>query len=124
MNNKGFAITGILYTIFILFIMTLLAILSGLNTRMKLMEKSIMSFQDDYSLKNIATEGEKNQMNSDKIALYDGKYIFGDNCTAYLKKGTAFSNAKYIGTNCNNTSELTLTDAYKFNQEAQNEEKD
>ena len=38
MNNKGFAITGILYTIFILFIMILLSILSGLNTRKNILE--------------------------------------------------------------------------------------
>ena len=97
MNNKGFAITGILYTIFILFIMTLLAILSGLNTRLKLMEKSVMSFQDDYSEKNnLVTTSNDNDISFRTNALYTGKYIFkvinseqnNDKfCILYIRRG-------------------------------------
>ena len=112
MNNKGFAITGILYTIFILFIMTLLAILSGLNTRTKILKKSIEEFEKDnnYTITE-ATNEQIASMNTTKEAAFDGKYIFDQNCEVYLKKGKKFSTL----TSCN--TESGLKEAYKFNKE-------
>ena len=111
MNNKGFAITGILYTIFILFIMTLLAILSGLNTRMKILKKSIETFEKDnnYTITE-AQSTEVTSMNTTKEAAFDGKYIFESNCEVYLKKGKNFSTITTCPTNA-------LIKAYKFNKE-------
>ena len=92
MNNKGFAITGILYTVFILFIMTMFAILAGLNTRLKLMQKSVMSFEDDYVCNNV-----ENQAYNIGYAWDDGKYFFSDECIAYLKKGAKFDDCSCSG---------------------------
>lgn len=131
MNNKGFAITGILYTIFILFIMTLLAILSGLNTRLKLMEKSVMSFQDDYSQKNnLVTTSNDNDISFRTNALYTGKYIFkvinseqnNDKfCILYIRRGANIKdNSNFINNDnfdCReylNNGKLSLVALYKF----------
>ena len=118
MNNKGFAITGILYTIFILFIMTLLAILSGLNTRTKLLQQSLKTFQNDYIMDNTTkvTVSDITKMNADKKTLYDGIYIFTSGCISYLPKGMAITTPNSANnTTCTATD--TITEAYRFNKE-------
>lgn len=121
MNNKGFAIIGILYTILILFLMIMLSVLAGLNTRKNFMEKSISSFQDDY-LGDNATK-YVSSANMYKKAPVTGKYVFSNNssdnsleCYAYLKAGTLFGNQKLL---CDNkTQELnksfSVIEIYEF----------
>ena len=121
MNNKGFAITGILYTLFILFIMTLFTIMSGLKTRTKLSEKSIEPLTNSYRTVKI---NYISQMQTSKIAQYDGKYIFQLNdtqtCTTYLKSSTSFNNASFIedkntGSPCKaEINSLVLKEVYAF----------
>lgn len=92
MNNKGFAIIGILYTILILFLMIMLSVLAGLNTRKNFMEKSISSFQDDY-LGDEISQSYVLSANTYKKAPVTGKYVFFNNsleCYAYLKAGDNF----------------------------------
>ena len=122
MNNKGFAIIGILYTILILFLMIMLSVLAGLNTRKNFMEKSISSFQDDYLGSNV-DGGYVSSANSSKTAPVTGKYVFSNNssdnsleCYAYLKAGTLFGNQKLL---CGNaTKELdnsfSVIEIYEF----------
>lgn len=119
MNNKGFAITGILYTIFILFIMVLLSILAGLSSRRSLLEKSMMSLEDDYKI----TDANMNNITG-TTAPFTGKYIYKRNnndteCTTYLKKGVslASNSVTFIESNCNliNKNELVVATGYKFN---------
>lgn len=133
MNNKGFAITGVLYTVFILFIMILLSMLSGLNHKMQLMEKSISSYIDGYKASDVSdTDSSCNvtNMNLQRKADCTGKYIFSISnnsdvvCIAYLKKGTSFAsslitfvantedNTKCV--NARNESKLVLGAVYKF----------
>ena len=38
LNNKGFAISAILYTLLILFTLTLISLIAGLNSRNKMLE--------------------------------------------------------------------------------------
>ena len=135
MNNKGFAITGILYTVFILFIMVLLSMLSGLNQRMRILEKSIEIYNDSYKALNNsenASTCDVSKMNNQQIAACTGKYIFGiknDNtiCITYLKKGTRFTSDKisFIIKNvkkkkkCQDAlrdSKLFLGEVYEFNK--------
>lgn len=118
MNNKGFAITGILYTIFILFIMVLLSILAGLSSRRSLLEKSIMSLEDDYKI----TDANMNNITG-TTAPFTGKYIFKSDtteCTTYLKKGASLDSnsdsVTFIESGCNsNKSGLVVDTGYKFN---------
>lgn len=122
MNNKGFAIIGILYTILILFLMIMLSVLAGLNTRKNFMEKSISSFQDDYL-------GEINpsyvsSANSSKTAPVTGKYVFSNNssdnsleCYAYLKAGDNFDSKTLLCGNDKrkwNESFFSVIEIYEF----------
>ncbi len=118
MNNKGFAITGILYTIFILFIMILLSILSGLNTRKNILEKSIMSFSDDYKITDASDNTDKLEENV-TVAPFSGKYVYrnneGNECVTYLKEGSQLNNPTFVYCDNNNKNELEVYKAYKFN---------
>lgn len=96
MNNKGFAITSILYTIFVLFLLILISILFALNNQNNLMRKSIESLEDDYVK---LTELKDNE--SGATAQCTGKYIFFDNTAIYLKKGATIPEYKNLfGTYC------------------------
>lgn len=112
LNNKGFAITGILYTLFILFIMILLSILSGLSTKKNIMEKSVETLANDYTW-----ECEKETTST--TAPETGKYEFANGsllCYTYLKSGTDLSNASsltFTTTDCNN-KKTTLTFNNKY----------
>lgn len=122
MNNKGFAIIGILYTILILFLMIMLSVLAGLNTRKNFMEKSISSFQDDYlgyeSLSYVSSA------NSSKTAPVTGKYVFSNNssdnslkCYAYLKAGDNFESKTLLCGNDKqkwNESFFSVIEIYEF----------
>lgn len=123
MNNKGFAIIGILYTILILFLMIMLSVLAGLNTRKNFMEKSISSFQDDY-LGSDVIDNYNSDYNSDNLisAPVTGKYVFQQvdseiSCYAYLKVGTVFSSVNLKcsdGNNINWHNGMELLSIYEF----------
>lgn len=118
MNNKGFAIIGILYTILILFLMIMLSVLAGLNTRKNFMEKSISSFQDDYLGSDVINNYSGNLIS----APVTGKYVFQQvdseiSCYAYLKVGTVFSNVNLKcsdGNNINWRNDMKLLSIYEF----------
>lgn len=92
MNNKGFAITGVLYTVFVLFLMILIAILIGLNSTNKLAKKSIESLEDDYT-GVIYDESLQPPLSTLTTAPCTGKYFFSDNeakfSFVYLKNGVS-----------------------------------
>lgn len=126
MNNKGFAIIGILYTILILFLMIMLSVLAGLNTRKNFMEKSISSFQDDY-LGDAKNSSYVYSANSSKTAPVTGKYVFSNNssdnsldnsleCYAYLKAGDNFKSKTLL---CGNEKQIwsdsfSVIEIYEF----------
>lgn len=100
LGNEGFAITGILYTIFVLFLMILLSVLGGLNIKRKLLEKNIDETKESLE--------EKCQTLTENITLpyttkYSGKYIIdinGDKYATYLSKGSTIddlSTLYYVG---------------------------
>lgn len=119
LNNKGFAITGILYTLFILFIMILLSILSGLNTRKNIMEKSVETLANDYKW------AEKTLETSQTSAPETGKYEYtaanGTKCYTYLKSGASLdiNNITFTTKECNDAktsgTSFTLTNIYWTN---------
>ncbi len=138
LNSKGFAITGILYTLFILFLLVLLSSLGGLQTKRTLLERSIIGLEDIFAGDNSKSDELVNQTNLEKIAPVDGKYIFHINtsneeatCTSYLKKGDSIDrNIHFIPKDCNdytydfsfnNPSSgniMTLREIYNFEEES------
>ena len=95
LNNKGFAITGILYTVLILFLLVLLAILGGLRASRTILERSTTHLEKTYNGNNEkSTENVEKTLNTKKAAV-TGKYIFeldtGEEkypLTSYLIKNT------------------------------------
>ena len=100
MNNKGFAITGIIYTLFIIFLMVLLSVLSGLRSYQRLMINSIGGLENSFEgIKLKGSSYEDNAIGVDGIVNYSGKYVFesgGNKCTTYLEKGTKLNTTDTI----------------------------
>lgn len=126
MNNKGFAITGIIYTLFILFLMILLTVLTGLSSYQRLMINSTRSLENSYKGEEIVDDPSTNNDKFDNIknngkADYLGKYVFkldnGIECSAYLKKDTDFSgyDNKIAKNFSQNIAELSPYDCNDYN---------
>lgn len=133
LNNKGFAITGILYTLFILFLLILVSVLSGLSIQKNMLEQSVASQEDSFIGTSLNAE-QINEIIDKKTATVTGKYIFNAKeeltgkeiiCTAYLKKDTSLNNGTannitYIPNDCNEYEEkliFTVTEVYSFEKE-------
>ena len=91
LNNKGFAITAILYALLILFSLSLVSVVAGLNSRNKILEKSIETIENKYNWECI-TEEKDPQLPNYTVTEKRGKYIFKyDNtdqkCISYIEKG-------------------------------------
>ena len=109
LNNKGFAITGILYTLLVLFLLILVFILAGLSSKRTLLMKTLNTFEEKYAgNEKIICETEESGKCGRAVKNYQtlvaGKYIFKSSdgtitCSAYLKEGV----------NIQNTSEITYT---------------
>ena len=105
LNNKGFAISAILYTLLILFTLTLISLIAGLNSRNKMLEKSIESIEKKYNWDCI---DETKDSNLPYLPTTEkrGKYIFkGTNkegnkikCTSYVNKEVNLNPEKLIYT--------------------------
>lgn len=123
MNSKGFAITGIIYTLFVLFLMISLSVLSGLNSVQRLMVNSTGVLESSFDGIKISSE-ELVEINAQGIAPYYGKYIFNARyanggrivCTSYLSKGAKFSEAVFFPSQCINTSSKELIELYSFEE--------
>ena len=101
MNNKGFAIGGILYSLFILFLLILVSVLGGLQSKKNSLMKSMASFERGI------TGNEITEVNGLVEAPVDGKYQFSllsnneVKCYAYLKKGTNLNDITFVSDSCN-----------------------
>ena len=80
LNNKGFAITGILYTVFIVFLLIMLSVLSLLRIKKNMLEKSLEVLEGSFDGKKMDIEAIKNfnsGSSEDKGKINNtGKYIF------------------------------------------------
>jgi hypothetical protein len=126
MNNKGFAITGIIYTLFILFLMLLLAVLSLMKTYQRLIINSVNGIDAIFKGEEIA---DITKIKDSGITLYTGKYIFNviknDNttytCSTYLENGADIYNDDIIlsPSICNtNIKTVELISVYSFEGES------
>lgn len=124
MNNKGFAITGIIYTLFILFLMILISVLSGLNSSQRLIINSIEQLTSSLEETTLIEGSEITSINESGTAPYFGKYYFtviGSDtieCSTYLEKGIHFKTERIILSpqDCNDyiSSGLTLKKIERF----------
>lgn len=124
MNNKGFAITGVLYTIMILFLLILLSILAGLSSRNNLLKKSVESLESNFVGKEI-----KEFTITENKAPFTGKYVFrvtggpeDTECYSFINKDselkvsttdgeTDVTNITFVTNDCNTKKNNSL---YKF----------
>lgn len=97
MNNKGFAITGILYGLMLIFILALtsfLSILVGKNRRIDELEKSVY---ENLELKKETYNFADNEDNYKYTTSSNGLYTFnynGSTCNAYLPSNTVVITSK------------------------------
>ncbi|MDD5827483.1 MAG: hypothetical protein PUD25_06965 [Bacilli bacterium] len=78
LDNKGFAITGILYTLFILFILLMFSILNGLQSKKQMLERSTVKLEESFKSKDVTNDsniGIEKALTEGK-ALTTGKYLF------------------------------------------------
>ena len=118
-GNKGFAITGILYTLFVLFLIILFSILGTMSYKSAMLEKTVLGLAEDLSLKKV--DDISKGITNNKTANFDGKYVFerkllGNSlkCSTYLKKGAELSkdNLTFIPNDCNKGEyEISLDDS-------------
>ena len=109
MNNKGFAITGILYGVLLLFLMVLISLLSVLVFRLNRFTTLVDEVSGDMENKNIVASDKIDEYNANITSdgyfqtPYRGKYTFKVNgttteCYAYLPKNIVI---KKVGTSLN-----------------------
>lgn len=140
MNNKGFAITGILYTIFALFLLIIVAALANLSFKVKILSTSVTELEDELAqtlVSSVSEAGDKElkegngfikDINNKYYAQYDGKYVFTlylngrepVTCTTYLKKTTEIPSETdfsekvvFIPNDCNGDKDRNIK--YKIN---------
>lgn len=88
LNNKGFAITAVLYGLLILFVVLIGSYLTLLGTKKSRLDIITSDVEKDYEFnKEITTPAQPTYPYK---AKYTGKYIFQNNCVMYLYKGESY----------------------------------
>ena len=88
LNNKGFAITAVLYGLLILFVVLFGSYLTILGTKKNRIDTITNNIEEKYEF-NKSTTGD---IIYPYEALYTGKYIFDNGCSVYLYKGNVYEN--------------------------------
>ena len=91
LNNKGFAITAVLYGLLILFVILIGSYLTLLGTKKSRLDTVTSDIEKDYEFNKQITN--VTQPTYPYEAPYTGKYIFenGENdCIMYLYKGESY----------------------------------
>ena len=128
LNNKGFAITGILYTLYVLFLLILVSVLGALRARKRMLEQYTERIEKSYQGKKIQNVSNFNTYKNVEVT---GKYKFQmkDNanktyeCSAYLKKGLEtidLTEITYTTKDCNDykkiAQSITLLEIISFEE--------
>lgn len=90
LNNKGFAITAVLYGLLILFVILIGSYLTLLGTKKSRLDTITNEVEKDYEFNKEITNSS--QITYPYTATYTGKYIFENNCVMYLYKGESYEN--------------------------------
>ncbi len=76
LDNKGFAITGILYTLLILFLMILLSVFGGLRAKKNMLEKSTEFLEQSFLGDASKSDQYIASVIENRVAPVSGKYVF------------------------------------------------
>ncbi len=104
LNNKGFAITSVLYALLILFVLLVGSYLTILVARKNRQDKITSQIENKYYFSHTSNEITIDDISTFK-APYTGKYIINyegnteDDCYIYLVKGMKIDADNIIG-NC------------------------
>lgn len=129
LNNKGFAITSVLYGLLILFVVMMSSYLTVLSAKKNRLDNIVKEIENSYSF-----DSEYNYGNIDIdfpfTAPYTGKYAFGYyGCNKQLEKGTIINDSSELNDKdctkssnikvvryeyCNTPSEAPYTGKYVF----------
>ena len=101
LNNKGFAITAVLYGLLILFVILIGSYLTLLGTKKSRLDIITSDIEKDYEFNKEITDII--QPNYPYKAKYTGKYIFENDCVKYLYKGNSYDEDEM---KCNGNSKL------------------
>lgn len=102
LNNKGFAITSVLYGLLILFVVFTGTYLSLLGAKKNKLDNITKDIEAKY---NFNIKLEKNETIGDTYtAPYTGKYTF-NTCTMYLYKGNVYEKSELCNASTLNTIE-------------------
>ena len=98
LNNKGLAISGMLYTLFALFLIIMFSILAMSNFKRNVLMKTTKNLEESYTLKKITDANNYIDITTSTTKI-TGKYVFktkiagmDKTCIAYLKRGTSIPN--------------------------------
>ena len=102
LNNKGFAITSVLYGLLILFVLLVASYLTILTARKNRVDKITSKIENSYYFSHTSNEITIDDISNFK-APYTGKYILNynesenDDCYVYLKKGSRIDTSNIVG---------------------------
>lgn len=96
LNNKGFAITSVLYGLLILFVVFTGTYLSLLGAKKNKLDKITEDIEKKYDFNITLSENES--IGDTYPAPYTGKYTF-DNCIMYLYKGNVYEKSELCSGN-------------------------
>ncbi|MBQ8192944.1 MAG: hypothetical protein IJZ46_02615 [Bacilli bacterium] len=106
LNNKGFAITSVLYGLLILFVILVGSYLTILVAKKNRLDTVSEEINDKYGFMSEKIIGS--QITNPYTAEYTGKYLFTVNdtldCTSYIEKGTIITstfNGDFAEKTCN-----------------------
>lgn len=85
LNNKGFAITTVLYGLLILFVFLLASYFTVLTAKKNRLDRLTKGIEEDYYY-NVKLEVNETFPYPYEI-LYTGKYVFDNDCVMYLYAG-------------------------------------
>lgn len=112
LNNKGFAITSVLYGLLILFVVMTSSYLTVLSAKKNRLDNITKEIEKKYDF-NIKKENLTESIGDTYTAPYTGKYTF-DNCIMYLYKGNVYEKSELC-----NASTLTTIECHGSGDECE-----
>lgn len=91
LNNKGFAITAVLYGLLILFVILVSSYLAILSSKKNRLDRITEKIEYDYTLGGYQRNYYDDDIEYPYTPRYTGKYFFEDGCFAYLYQNVPYT---------------------------------